>query len=163
MSGVDDLFEVAEYWRAVVLAALDVSGADPVTTTYTGVGLVAWDDCCGQLVMTPERVYRSVQFPLEAVEPERCWTGHEAVELLCTLVRCVPVPDDRGRAPSPAALSAAHAKVLADAQTVWCAMSSEIPADREWERSTLRQTFVGGLGGCISVETRMTVGVEGCC
>ena len=99
-------FELCEWLRSSIEADLAACGSEPVTTTYSGVGLIAWDDCCGQLVVAPERIFRSVDFPSEDTTDERCYAGSIAVTLLASLVRCVPSPDDRGNAPKPAALAA---------------------------------------------------------
>lgn len=151
-------YELCEWLQAAILGELDACGSEPVSTTYVGVGLVAWDDCCGQLVVTPERVFRTQEFPNEDTTDEACYGGTIAVTLLATLVRCVPVPDDSGNPPKAADLSAAHKAVLDDAAIVWQAMSGEI--DDEWDRASLSQSFVGGEGGCIAIESRVTIGVE---
>ena len=153
-------FELCEWMRGLILAELDECARPAITTTYSGVGIVAWDDCCGQLVVSPERIYRTTTFPGETAEPEYCcFGGTIAVPLLATLVRCVPVPDDRGRPPKADALAAAHKAILDDAAVVWQAVSR--PAmPNEWERAIVSQSFIGAEGGCISIETRLTVGVE---
>lgn len=151
-------YDLCEWLQAAILGELDACSSTPVTTTYVGVGLVAWDDCCGQLVVTPERVYRTEAFPAEDTTDETCAAGTIAVSLLATLVRCVPTPDDRGNSPTPKALADAHRAVLDDAAIMWRAMSGEI--DPEWDRASLSQTFVGGEGGCIAIESRVTIGVE---
>lgn len=153
-------YELCEWLQASILGQLDRCDREPVTVTYPGVGLVAWDDCCGQLVVTPERIYRTMEFPVEDTTDERCYGGTIAVSLLATLVRCVPVPDDSGRPPKPAALAAAHKIVLDDAAVVWRAMSGPLEPDLEWERAGLSQSFVGAEGGCIAIESRVTIGVE---
>lgn len=151
-------YELCEWLQAAILAELDCCGSAPVTTTYPGVGLVAWDDCCGQLVVTPERIYRSQIFPQEDTTDERCYDGTVAVALLATLVRCVPTVDDLGNAPSPEALSKAHKAVLDDAAIVWRALVGPL-LDPEWDRSTVSQNFVGSEGGCIAIESRVVIGV----
>lgn len=151
-------YELCEWLRAQIIADLAACGSEPVSTTYPGVGLVAWDDCCGQLVVSPDRIYRTQQFPLEDTTDERCSGGAIAVSLLATLVRCVPGPDDRGNPPKPAALSAAHKVVLDDAAIVWGSISA--PINPEWSRASLSQTFVGNEGGCVAIESRVTIGVE---
>ena len=153
-------FELCEYVQSSILAALDDCGRGAVTTTYPGVGLIAWDDCCGQLVVSPERIYRSDVFPSEATTDERCNAGTIVVDILASLVRCVPVPGDTGRPPTASALSAAHKVILDDAGVVWSAVSAPLPVENEWERSSISQSFAGGEGGCISIETRLTIGVE---
>jgi hypothetical protein len=151
-------FELCEWLRSSIEADLLACGSEPVTTTYSGVGLIAWDDCCGQLVVAPERIFRSVDFPAEDTTDERCYAGSIAVTLLASLVRCVPSPDDRGNAPKPAALAAAHKAILDDAAIVWQSMNGAI--DPEWDRAGLSQTFVGNQGGCVAIESRVTIGVE---
>lgn len=152
-------YTVCEAIRAVVLAALD---ADPdsaeVTTTYTGVGLVAWDDCCGQLVVTPERTFRYTSFPQEATTDEQCFGGELGLTILVTLVRCVPTPDDMGNPPTAAQLQSAHERVLEDGAIVWNTIVGPLPDD-EWERANVSQDHVGGEGGCIAITTRLTVGL----
>ncbi len=152
-------YELCEWLRSAVEADLLACGSDPVTTTYPGVGLVAWDDCCGQLVVSPERIYRSVEFPLEDTTDERCTGGTIAVAMVVTLVRCVPGPDDMGNAPKAAALSAAHKVVLDDAAIVWRSVSGPLGSD-EWDRAAVSQVFVGNEGGCVAIETRVTIGIE---
>lgn len=153
-------FDLCEWLLGGILAELDACSSEPITTAYSGAGLVAWDDCCGQLVVTPERVYRTQEFPIEDTTDERCSGGTIAVQLLATLVRCVPSPDDSGNPPNSAALSAAHKRILDDGAICWQAMSSPLDPDLEWERAGLAQTIVGGEGGCIAIESRVTIGVE---
>jgi hypothetical protein len=151
-------YELCEWVQASILGELERCESDPVTTTYPGVGLVAWDDCCGQLVVSPERIFRSVQFPTEDTTDEKCYAGIIAVDLLASLVRCVPVPNDRGMPPSASELASAHKRLLDDAAIVWQAVTGDL--DSEWERSGVAQTFSGGQGGCVAIETRLTIGVD---
>ena len=151
-------YDIANYWKCCVEDALTNADADPVTA-YVGVAEIAWDDCCGQLVVAPERVYRSVVFPAENTTEELCYAGEIVVDLVVLLVRCVPTVDDRGRAPSRDALDNAHKAFLKDAATVWGAVTCcDLPDD--WERASVAQTFVGAQGGCVAVETRLTVGIN---
>jgi hypothetical protein len=76
------------------------------------------------------------------------------------LVRCVPSPDDRGNAPKPEALAAAHKAILDDAAIVWQSMASALPPEWEWDRSSLSQSFIGNEGGCVAIESRVTIGVD---
>lgn len=150
-------YELCEWLQAAIIAELDACGRDAPTTTYPGVGLIAWDDCCGQLVVSPERIYRTQVFPQEDTTDERCSGGTVAVDLLASLVRCVPSPDDRGRAPSATALAAAHKLILDDAAVCWQAMAGSLPD--EWERAAISQTFAGNEGGCVAIENRITIGI----
>ena len=154
---VNSAWDVANWVKCRVVDYLDNANADPVSA-WVGVAEIAWDDCCGQLVVAPERVYRSVTFPGENTTEEYCYAGEITLDLVVLLVRCVPTVDDRGRAPTPKALDDAHRAFLKDAATVWRAIvCCDLPED--WERASVAQTFVGAQGGCIAVETRFTLGI----
>lgn len=150
--------DVSSFFLETTLAALADCGREPVSTAYIASGQVAWDDCCGTLIVAPERVYRSQTFPAEFVDLELCDGGYLVIELVVLLLRCVPVVDDRGRAPSAAALGAAYQSLLDDAAVVYNAVTCPIPD--YWMRATPTQTFVGAEGGCIGVETRVRIGLE---
>lgn len=149
---------VATHVLCCVQDALTNANRAEVQRAYVAAGAVAWDDCCGMLVVAPERVFRSVTFPVEMTDRELCFGGSLVVELVVLLVRCVPTVDDRGRAPSGHALDAAYRDLLEDAAVVWNAV---LCCDNdEWERAAISQTFVGAEGGCVGVETRIVVGLE---
>lgn len=149
---------VANWFVCRVNDELVNANRSPVQRAYVAAGQVAWDDCCGMLVAAPERIYRSQIFPGEFAEREICDLGWLNIDLVLLLVRCVPTVDDRGRAPSQAALDDAYKTLLEDAGVVWNAVQcADLPDD--WEKASLSQTFVGADGGCVGVETRVTVGV----
>ncbi len=129
-----------------------------IQASYVAAGSIAWDNCCGMLVVAPERIYRSTSFPTEETGPEDCNPGLIVVDVLVLLVRCVPTIDDRGRAPSQSALDDAYRTLLDDAAVVW---NSLLCCDYEdWERGSISQVFVGAEGGCVGVETRLPLGIE---
>ena len=131
---------------------------DPLQLAYVGAGQIAWDNCCGMLVVAPEKIYRSVAFPNEAIGEEFCFEGQLTQDFVILLVRCVPTVDDRGRAPSQHDLNEAHKSLIEDAAVVWNAVTcADLPDD--WQRANVSQTFVGADGGCIGVETRLTIGI----
>lgn len=151
-------FDVADYWLGVVHDGLAECDRDPISRAYVAAGEIAWDDCCGMLVVAPERVYRSLTFPGENGTEELCFGGHLVVDLLVLVVRCVPTVDDRGRAPSANALQAAYRTLIEDAAVVWNIVTGPLPD--EMVRANVAQTFVGAQGGCIAAETRLTIGIE---
>jgi hypothetical protein len=110
------------------------------------------------LVVAPERIYKSATFPTQNADEELCWGGYLTIDLLVLLVRCVPVLDDRGRAPSASALSTAYQRLIDDGAVVYNAVTAALP-DREWMRALPTQTYSGAEGGCIAVETRFTIGI----
>jgi hypothetical protein len=150
--------DIAAWLLATVQNALVECDRDPVNRAYVAAGQIAWDDCCGMLVVAPERIYKSARFPEQNANEELCWGGYLAIDFLVLLVRCVPVVDDRGRAPSAAALQSAYKELIEDAAVVYNACISPLPYE-EWERALPTQTFVGAEGGCIAVETRLTLGI----
>ena len=111
-------FDVADYWLGVVHDGLVECDRDPISLAYVAAGEIAWDNCCGMLVVAPERIYRSQVFPTENGNEELCFGGYLVVDLLVLIVRCVPTVDDRGRAPSQAALQAAYRTLIEDAAVV---------------------------------------------
>jgi hypothetical protein len=141
----------------ICVAALDDCDRQPVDS-YVAAGLVAWDNCCGLLVTAPERVFRTATFPYEGPDQNNCYDGEIAVETVTMLLRCIPVLDDQGQPPAPAVLDAAYSDALKDAAIIWNTLASQT-AFRE--SSLQNQIFVGAEGGCIAVETRLTVGVDG--
>lgn len=149
---------VCELWLTRVLDALEnCPTSEPITDSYVAAGGVAWDSCCGLLVVAPERVYRSAAFPIEGTTDYVCETALLTVDLVMLLLRCMPTLDDRGIPPAASALNAAYNSVLTDAAVIWNAMTGELPEG--WDRANVDQTFVGAEGGCVGVETRMTIGL----
>lgn len=149
---------VATWLLCEVRDALLNNNREPIQRAYVAAGSVAWDDCCGMLVVAPERVYRSQLFPNEFADREICDLGWLNLNLVVLLVRCVPVVDDRGRAPSQEALDAAYKNILEDSAVVWNTLQCMTMPD-EWDRAGLSQSFVGADGGCIGVESRITIGI----
>lgn len=150
--------DVAQWLLATSELALSDCGREPISRSYVAAGDIAWDDCCGMLVVAPERVYRSQTFPAEATDEEICFGGYIAVDYVVLVVRCVPTVTDQGRAPSVSSLQAAYDSILEDAAVIYNAVTGDLPD--YWVRSSVAQTFVGAQGGCIGVETRLTIGIE---
>ena len=150
-------YAVCELWLSRCREALEASGAEPITASYVAAGAIAWDSCCGLLVVAPERVYRYAEFPVEGTTDYVCEVGFIAVNVLVLLLRCVPTIDDRGIAPTPAAMDAAYEAVLKDSAVIWNTVVGDLPEG--WQRATVDQMHVGAAGGCIGVETRFTIGL----
>ena len=150
--------DVAQWLLATSELALSDCGREPISRSYVAAGDIAWDDCCGMLVVAPERVYRSQTFPAESTDEEICFGGYIAVDYVVLVVRCVPTVTDQGRAPSVSSLQAAYDSILEDAAVIYNAVTGDLPD--YWVRSSVAQTFVGAQGGCIGVETRLTIGIE---
>jgi len=155
---VADVAGLCGYVLDKVNVALEDCGR-PVTTRFVAAGLVAWDDCCGMLVVAPERVYRTARFPVEGPDENNCFDGLVAVTLVVLIMRCVPVLDDRGQPPSSEAMGAAYGDLLHDAAVVWNELGDKMWPDG-WESTGQNQVFVGAEGGCIGAETRVTLGLD---
>ena len=158
MSLSQSALDVAQWLLTTSGNALVTCGRDPINKAYVAAGQIAWDDCCGMLVVAPERVYQSEIFPQPNTSQTYCFGGYLAVDYVVLLVRCTPTVDDRGRAPSEAELQAAYDSLLGDSAVIFNSLTTEMPS--EWIRTVPVQTFTGAQGGCIGVETRMTVGIE---
>lgn len=158
-AGTRSAHQVANAILCCVQDAMVNANRPQLSRAYVAAGEIAWDDCCGQLVVAPVRMYRSAAFPAEDGERYLCTTGVLSVELLVLLMRCVPTVDDRGRAPTSKQLDDAYKSLLDDAAVIWNAVIC-CDLDEDWDRANLSQTFVGAEGGCVGVETRITIGVE---
>lgn len=158
MSLSPSAYDVAQWLQQTSLTALSDCGREPISTSYVGSGAIAWDDCCGTLVVVPERIFRSSEFPDEDTNEVICFDGLIAIEFSIMLLRCLPVLDERGRAPSQAALDQAYAALLGDAAVIYNAVTGQFPD--YWERTNPSQTFLGAQGGCVGVETRLIIGLE---
>lgn len=149
--------DVCELWLSRSREALAACGALPIDTSYVAAGMIAWDTCCGLLVAAPERTYRSAIFPIDGTTDYVCETGFIVVDVVLLLLRCVPTIDDFGKPPSVASLSAAYQAVLNDAAIIWNVVVGELPEG--WERANVYQGYVGAQGGCVGVETRLSIGL----
>ncbi|MET7981699.1 MULTISPECIES: hypothetical protein [unclassified Streptomyces] len=148
-------------------------------------GQPAWDTCddpCGeaattggQLTVNVARMYASSldTFPSteardQAVRGKRgCkLPGLTAVELVITVLRCVPTPNDQGCPPSCEDLAAAARVINFDAVSVLNALDCCLPALGVRRQGLLyvigAQRQVGPEGGCAGTEQRVTVGLVNC-
>jgi hypothetical protein len=148
---------VCELWLTRVRDALVACSSAPIRDSYVAAGTIAWDDCCGVLVVGPERIYRSATFPIEGQTDDQCEFGFLVVDLVVLLMRCVPTIDDRGNPPTPAVMDAAYKAVMFDGAVIWNTVTDSLP--QGWERANVDQTYIGASGGCIAIETRMSIGL----
>lgn len=186
--------EAAESVLGCVCAALqDAAAADPEQPgcpcrSCIVPGMPAWDSCddpCnrspaggagGQLTVNVARVYQSADFPIpDRGLPPAAARGARmhcappsnlAVELIVTLLRCAPGPDEDGCPPSCEDLGAAARILHTDMTTVYNALLCCLPSSRERQRG--RAVFVGESrtigpqGLCVGLEQRVTVGIPSC-
>lgn len=148
-------------------------------------GQAAWDSCedpCdssdgigGQLTVNVARIYQTTLEAFPSTETkEREVRGRRgcqlstltAVELVITLLRCVPVPSDGACPPSCEELSAAARVINIDAVSVMNAVDCCLPSLSARRLGLIYsigvQRQVGPQGGCAGVEQRVTVGLVNC-
>lgn len=149
---------VAEVMMNRALAALEANPLSaPITESYVVVGELAFDDCCGVIAGAPVRTFKSASFPQQVTDVTNCDSSLLAVDIVVILLRCAPSVEATGVVPTPEAMSAAFTAASHDAAVVLNAMMAEMPEG--WERANLEQTFEGADGGCIAIDTRMTIGL----
>jgi hypothetical protein len=102
-------------------------------------------------------VFKSNTVPLAAIEMTDVDQSLLAVDIAIILLRCAPSIDAQGNAPSSAEMAAAFTAASHDAAVIYDAMLADMP--KGWERASLEQEFTGAEGGCIAIDTRMTVGL----
>jgi hypothetical protein len=147
---------VAEVMMNRALAALEACpGSLPITETKVVIGELVWDECCGILAGLPIRTFRSATFPLQ--DTGNLNNSLLAVDIGIVLLRCVPVMDDLGNVPTVAEETAVFTSASMDAAVILDAMLNEPPPG--WETANVEQTFIGVEGGCIAIDTRLTVGL----
>lgn len=142
-------------------------------------GTPAWDSCdnpCGasgetggQLTVHVARVYPTTDFPTETREVrglKSCSPTRIAVELVVTLLRCVPVSDETGCPPSCEDQAAAARVIEVDSATVLNALMCCVPGIGPRHRGPLyvigAQRTLEPRGGCGGVEQRVTIAVPSC-
>lgn len=123
-------------------------------------GAVAWDGCdCGQLALTIQRTYPTQTFPVDASDLPvigNCGPFALAVEVLVSLIRCVPGLDATGKSPSCAKLLEAALIQQGDAYAirrgVECCLRT-YKTNRVIQKYSLGGVnFVGPEGNCGGVE-----------
>ena len=138
----------------ILAAAVAALGARAPARQYVATGQVSFDGC-DQITVSwgPNGLYPTSPFPGRRTEVTRCVVV-PAAEFIVECTRCVPVIEG-DTMPDPTAIQAAHAEILADAETLFCALLAQA------EAGTLfgdRRLFSfggatpygpsGGLGGC---------------
>jgi hypothetical protein len=149
---------VAEVMMNRALAALEANPRSaPIIDAYVVIGELSFDDCCGILAAAPARVFKSGAFPQQAIDVTDADLSLLAVDIAVILLRCAPSIDANGIMPSSTEMSEAFTAASHDAAVIYDAMLADMPSG--WERANLEQTFQGAEGGCIAIDTRMTVGL----
>lgn len=165
----------------VAAAAIEGQPGCPTCRSCVVPGLVAWDSCddpCdnaggqGQLTVSMGRMYPSSKgaFPAEerqVIGVNGCAVPQfTALELIVTLLRCAPGPNEQGCPPSCEELTTAAGILHADAVTVYNALLCCFPETSGRRRGQMfvvgQQRPVGPQGGCVGIEQRITVALPHC-
>lgn len=148
-------------------------------------GQAAWDSCAepcdgtegtgGQLTVNVARIYQASLDSFPSTESrDREVRGRRgcqppqltAVELVITLLRCVPVISEDGCPPTCEELAAAARVINIDAVSVMNAMDCCLPGLGTRRQGLLYsvgvQRQVGPQGECAGIEQRVTVGLVNC-
>lgn len=182
------LHAVAHQILACVCAALDDAAADDETGCLPGCpdracvvpGRPAWDSC-GETDCGGEGGQLTVHLlgvrPAEQGRDRTATTMAErgcapppatVADLVVTLLRCAPIPDDTGCPPSCEELDAAARILHADTVTLWQALTCCLPdisrsrRAPKWSMPTGPQVL-GPQGGCVGVEQRLTITLPAVC
>jgi hypothetical protein len=167
MTALDDAIATL---TARVQAALAATDAGPPARVCAVPGQLAWDDCqCGVLAVTVDHLYPSAAFPQQATGAtlaSPCPPAYEAAALTVTVLRCAPGPDQYGNPPTCAALTAAAITWFTDLDTVRAALACALLDLRDADTIvdfTLGDTVPAGPeGGCVGLDTHLTVGFVNC-
>jgi hypothetical protein len=176
--------DMAQAVLACVCAALEETASEvdgqpgcPPCRSCVVPGTPAWDSCAdpcsgeagGQLTVNVARLYPSSEFPTQSNDVQgirNCGPPATAVELVVTLLRCVPTADGNGCPPSCDEQAAAAQVVHVDAVTImnalYCCLPSIGPARRGPKFVVGAQRIIGPEGGCVGVEQRVTIALPGC-
>lgn len=121
-TGPGDLNAMAQEWLAVCSAALATTPGGAPTRAFISPGPPAWD-CANQLSIHIGGPAAADTYPLMPVlQP-----GHriailsqlDLITLTATILRCAPLPDQRGNPPTVSQIDAVAVIVNADLWAIW--------------------------------------------
>jgi len=121
MAGPTDLFNLAAEWLAVCTAAVASAPGGPISYSFVSPGSPPLD--CPMIVVWAggpvEAATQPLTPPLSPGFRADKYDSYDLVNLLCCVVRCSPVGDDRGNAPSAAEYEAAAQATMGDVWAIW--------------------------------------------
>lgn len=121
MAGPGDLYDLAAEWLAVCVDAVATAPGGPISYAFVSPGsppldcemLAVWAGGPIEAETEPLRPPLSPGFRIEK------YGAVHLVNLLCCVVRCSPVGDERGNAPTIAQYQATAAETLGDVWAIW--------------------------------------------
>jgi hypothetical protein len=148
--------------------ATTTGGKPERVTVYPG--LIAWDECdCGLLAGAVQQVFFSDDFPVpqgsgQPLPNTACAAGFIVAQMVISVVRCAPTPNENEVSPTVMALTNAARVWTVDAHwtrhTVACRLQEMKDADEIVDYVVNTQTPVGPEGGCVGSDIMFTVGLE---
>lgn len=133
-------------------------------------GDIAWDECeCGQLAQSITQVFPSKKFPGPASQEThtKCGPPIVAVEVLLSVTRCVPIPNDKGTAPKCSALQSAAITLEADRyatrKALMCCLSDSYDHNNILDFVIGPMTSAGPQGACAGFVCTYTIGFTSPC
>lgn len=133
-------------------------------------GNIAWDECdCGMLAQTITQTFPSNVFPTAAVDQRQtaCGPNLLVVNVLATLVRCVPIMDDNGNPPNCLALEDAAVQLECDRQVLRYSITCYLRSLRD--QYTIHEFSVGAAsstgpeGACAGIELPYQFAISNLC
>jgi hypothetical protein len=131
--------------------------------SYLVPGALAWDDCqCGLLAIEWQTANYTAVFPNpRPILADGC-KPYLALQLLVTVLRCAPNPNDRGEPPTAEALHDAAIVNLDDVEAVLLG-TSEATSTLESNHVILEYSLgqvapAGPQGGCVGVTQQIYLG-----
>jgi hypothetical protein len=172
------LWEVAETIRQCIHDELEenATGGAPGRSCVIW-GAIAWDDCeCGQLTVALGRQFPTGNSPNEGSAALRSGAQHRQSKcgfpiwgqtLTASILRCAPVQDGQGNAPTCEALSEAALRATEDAwrvrNAVVCCLRGLNADGVLYEWAVTGQDAVGPQGACQGSALTMNVFVDNWC
>ena len=116
---------------------------------------------CGQLSVHVPQMWPSDQFPEPVARPRgvKCDAAYTVVEYVVTVLRCAPQPDDQGRPPLAAELTAAAQLDFSDRYAMRKGATCCF-ANRLWVMS--QHIAIGEMGACAGSELHCLVALPNC-
>lgn len=180
MRNLTSLAEVVQHVRLCMCSALEEAsvaidgqpGCPCRSCTIPGSD-VPWEcpECGsgepGQLTVTVNRLFVSTNFPLQNTAVDLCEPFTYVADLTVTLLRCIPVIDDRGNSPSCDRLERAaeiqHLDMMALMRAAECCVPHRPGRRRRTRVAVVQQRSIGSDGGCAGSELQLFVDVGGPC
>lgn len=131
--------------------------------SYLVPGQLAWDNCeCGLLAIEWQNVSYTAVFPTPRQPLADGCKPYLALQLLVTVLRCAPSPDESGNPPTPEALHAAAIVNLDDVEAVMSGTAQAVATLED--NNVILQYALGGAnpagpqGGCVGVTQQIFLG-----